>query len=280
VLWTAHGVEVDLSIFHDHTALELNGLLNIDRIRIPLPAGISLNDIGATMLSTGSAQRSIAHGLAEDPCGGYPSWVHRAPAIVAWNSIHASPIECAIRIVRSCVNKLHLFHLRAELADPLRAAIANGRQRGDRFVRVRNLLKLFHDDRAGIELEMMHSLGAFEGWLPELAELIARIGDGGLTSLFAESDRAGKQDPDHHAVFAEAGEQGGDEMSALRLEAMLLIMPPESRDRVLDEVAIAEPTFAELVRKQMPRVERRRGKRPTPKTRIPAAAARIHALAT
>lgn len=280
VLWNAHGLEVDLSIFHDHTALELNGLLNIDRIRIPLPAGVTLNDIGATMLSTGSAQRSIAHGLAEDPCGGYPSWVHRAPAIVAWNDIHASPIQCAIRIVRSCVNKLHIFHLRPELSDPLRAAIANGRERGDRFVRVRNLLKLFHDDRAGIELEMMHSLGAFEAWLPDLAELIERLGAGGLSLLFAESDRAGKQDIDHHALFAQAGEQGGDEMSALRLEAMLLGMPPASRDRVLDEVAIAEPTFAELVRKQMPRVERRRGKRPTPKTRIPAAAARIHALAT
>jgi hypothetical protein len=278
VLWSSHGVEVDLSIFHDHTALELNGLLNIDRIRIPLPAGMTLNDIAATMLSSGSAQRSIAHGFAEDPCGGYPSWVHRAPAIVAWNSIHASPIECAIRIVRSCVNKLHLFHLRAELADPLRAAIANGRQRGDRFVRVRNLLKLFHDDRAGIELEMMHSLGAFEGWLPELAELIEHVGDGGLAALFAESDRVGKQDADHHAVFAEAGEQGGDEMSALRLEAMLLSMPAASRDRLLDEVAIAEPTFAALVRKQMPRAERRRVKRPTKATRIPSAAARIHAL--
>ena len=85
---------------------------------------------------------------------------------------------------------------------------------------------------------------------------------------------------DHHEVFAKAGEQGGDEMSALRLEAVLLSMPATSRDRVLDEVAIAEPTFAELVRKQMPRVERRRGKRPAPKARIPAAASRIHALAT
>ena len=279
VLWSAHGLEVDLSIFHDHTALELNGLLNIDRIRIPLPAGITLNDIAATMLSTGSAQRTISHGFAEDPCGGYPSWVHRAPAIVAWNDIHASPIQCAIRIVRSCVNKLSIFHLRAELAEPLRAAIANGRERGDRFVRVRNLLKLFHDDRAGIELEMMHSLGAFEGWLPDIADLIERLGAGGLALLFAESDRAGKQDIDHHALFAQAGEQGGDETSALHLEAMLLNMPPASRDRVLDEVAIAEPTFAELVRKQMPRVERRRGKRLAPKARIPSAAARIHALA-
>ena len=278
VLWTSHGIEVDLSIFHDHTALELNGLMNIDRIRIPLPAAMTLNDIAATMLSTGSAQRTISHGFAEDPCGGYPSWVHRVPSIVAWNDIHASPIQCAIRIVRSCVNKLHLFHLRADLADPLRAAIANGRQRGDRFVRVRNLLKLFHDDRAAIELEMMHSLGAFDEWLPDLAELIERVGEGGLATLFAESDRAGKQDIDHHALFAQAGEQGGDELSALRLEAILLSMPPANRERMLEEVAIAEPTFAALVRKQMPRVERRRGKRPPTKTRIPSAAARIQAL--
>ncbi|HEV2722076.1 MAG TPA: hypothetical protein VG323_18795 [Thermoanaerobaculia bacterium] len=278
LLWSAHGMEVDLSIFHDHTALELNGLMNIDRIRIPLVAGTTLNDIAAAMLTTGSAQRSIASGLAEDPCGGYPSWVHRAPAIVAWNAIHASPIECALRIVRSCVNKLHLFHLRAELADPLRAAIVNGRERGDRFVRVRNLLKLFHDDRAGIELEMMHSLGAFDEWIPDVGELIERAGDGALAALFAESDRTGKQDADHRALFAKAGEQGGDETSALRLEAMLLQMPGPSRDRVLDEVAIAEPTFAALVRKQLPRVERRRGKRPATKVRIPTAAARIQAL--
>ena len=63
VLWSAHGVEVDLSIFHDHTALELNGLLNIDRIRIPLPADVTFDDIAATMLSTGGAQRAIACGL-------------------------------------------------------------------------------------------------------------------------------------------------------------------------------------------------------------------------
>ncbi len=251
VLWNAHGFEVDLSIFHDHTALELNGLMNCDRIRIPLPAEIALKDIAATMISIGDAQRSFGDGLAEDPCGGYPSWVHRAPVIVAWNSIHAAPIECAIRIVRLCVNKLQLVHLRAELADPLRAAIADGRERGDRFVRVRNLLKLFHDDRAGVELEMMHSLGAFDGWLPDIADLIERVGDGGLTLLFAESDRA-KWDIDHRALFARSGEQGGDAVSAKRLEALLLGMPAAGRDCVLQEVAIAEPTFAALVRNQMP----------------------------
>jgi hypothetical protein len=257
LIWDAKGVEVDLSMFHDDTALELNGLMNIDRILIPLPSDKTLNEIAAAMLIAGSPEAAIVSGLVLDACGGYASWVHRSPAIVAWNAIHAAPIECSMRIVRACASKLHLGHLHAELADPLRAAILWGHERGDRFLRVRGIVKLFHDDRAGAELEMMHALGAFSHWLPEIGDVIDRLGHGGLTSLFAQADREGKRDVDHHSAFVLAGEQGGNEISALRLEALLLNMPIERRERLLDEIAIAEPTFASLVRNQLPRVERR-----------------------
>ncbi len=132
-----------------------------------------------------------------------------------------------------------------------------GHERGDRFLRVRNIVKLFHDDRVGVELEMMHSLGAFQHWLPEIGQLIDRVGHGGLTSIFAQADRELRKDPEHHAAFAEAGEQGGDEVSAMRLEALLLNIQPSRREPVLAEIALAEPTFAGLVRKQLPYVERR-----------------------
>jgi hypothetical protein len=177
--------------------------------------------------------------------------------IVAWDAIHASPIECAIRIVRACANKLHLNQLHAEVADPLRAALIVGHERGDRFVRVRNLVKLFHDDRAGAELEMLHALGAFVHWLPEVGQAIEKLGHGGLIAAFAQADREGRKDVQHHVAFAEAGEQGGDELSALRIEALLLNMPIAKRERVLDEIAVAEPMFAALVRSQLPRIARR-----------------------
>lgn len=257
-LWDAHGVEIDLSIFHDDAALELNGLMNIDRILIPIGPDKSLNEIAAGMLLAGSAEDAIIQGFVRDVCGGYASWVHRSPAIVAWNAIHAAPIEASTRIVRACASKLHLGHLHAELADPLRAAILWGHERGDRFLRVRAIVKLFHDDRAAAELEMMHALGAFKHWLPEIGEVIERLGHGGLASMFTQADREGRRDADHHAAFKLAGEQGGDEVSALRLEALLLSMPAEQRERVLEEVAIAEPLFASLVRNQLPRVELRR----------------------
>ena len=262
LLWDVQGVEVDLSIFHDDTALELNGLMNVDRIRIPLGPGTTLNEIAAGMLTAGSAEAAAAKGLVDDSCGGYACWVHRAPVIVAWNAILASPIECAIRIVRACASKLHLAHLHPELADPLRAAILQGHDRGDRFIRVRSIVKLFHDDRAGAELEMMHSLGTFSHWLPEIGDVIDRLGHGGLTAALTQADREGRKDANHHAAFAAAGEQGGDEVSALRLEALLLNMPPTKRERVLEEIAIAEPMFAAIVRKQLPLVERRRAKTP------------------
>jgi hypothetical protein len=253
LIWDSHGVEVDLSIFHDHAALDLNGLMNIDRILVPFGADTSLNEIGARMLTAGSAEAALEEGLFADPWGGYASWVHRAPVIVAWNAIHASPIECAIRIVRACTNKLHLSHLHPELADPLRGAIIVGHDRGDRFLRVRNLVKLFHDDRAGAELEMLHALGAFLHWLPEIGDTIAKLGHGGLSLAMAKAERERSIDPQHHAALAEAREQGGDELSALRIEALLRHMPPARRERVLDEIAVAEPVFASLVRARLPR---------------------------
>ncbi|HEX2834192.1 MAG TPA: hypothetical protein VHW00_14375 [Thermoanaerobaculia bacterium] len=257
VIWDARGTEIDLSIFHDERALELNGLMNIDRILIPLPPEKTLNQIAAELLLSDGPEMAIMHGLVHDACGGYASWGHRSPAIVAWNAIHAAPIECSMRIVRACASKLHLGHLHPELADPLRAAILWGHERGDRFLRVRSIVKLFHDDRAGAELEMMHALGAFKHWLPEIGDVIDTLGHNGLAHLFAQADREGKRDNDHHAAFQLAGEQGGDEVSATRLEALLLLMPPDRRERLLDEIAIAEPTFAQLVRNQLPRVEKR-----------------------
>ncbi len=255
VVWDAQSLEADLSIFHDDTALELNGLMNVDRIFIPLPPDKTFNEVAAAILTTGSAEAAIAAGLVEDRCGGYASWVHRSPAIVAWNDIHASPIDRATRIVRTCVNKLHLARLHPEIADPLRAAILWGHERGDPFFRMRSFIKLLHDDRAALELEMMRSLGAFKHWLPEIGDVIEQLGHGGLAALFAQADRAGRNDEHHRDVFKDAGEQGADGISALRLEALLLDMPPDRHEAVLAEVEIAEPTLACLVRKQLPPME-------------------------
>jgi len=258
LIWNANGVEVDLSLFHDDPAHELNGLMNVDRILIPLQPETTLNEIAARMLTAGSAEAAVETGLVADPCGGYASWVHRSPAIVAWSAVHASPIESSIRIVRACANKLHLGCLHRELAEPLRAAIRDGHDRGDRFLRVRNIVKLLHDDRAGAELEMLHALGVFGHWLPEIGELVERLGHGSLISIIAQAGRQARQDTDHHAVFAEAGEQGGDAVSARRLEALLLKMPVAKREGVLDEIAFAEPAFASMVRHQLPLRARRR----------------------
>ncbi len=260
-LWDVHGTEVDLSIFHDEEALSLNGLMNVDRILIPLPAHTSLNGVAAEMLTGCSADTAIRRGLAIDPCGGYESWVQRSPQIVAWNAIRASPIECSVRIVRTCASKLLITRLHPEMADPLRLAIAESHDRGDRFIRVRTLVKLLHDDRAGAELEMMQDLGIFKYWLPEIGDKIQRLGQGGLTTLFAKADLDGRGDVGHHAAFAEAGEQGADEVSASRLEALLLTMAPGKRVRILEEIAIAEPTFASVVYQQLPLVAKRRVKR-------------------
>jgi CubicO group peptidase (beta-lactamase class C family) len=251
-IWDALGVEVDVSVFHDEAALELNGLMNVDRIRIPVGEAPGLVDIVAGLLHCGSGAAALAAGLVIDRSDGYAGWTSAAPSLVATHAVSASPIECAIRVVRTCAAKLGLEHLDERLASPLRAAIRDGHQRGDRFLRVRNVVKLLHDAQAGVELEMLHELGAFDRWLPEIGDLVDRLGPGSLSRLFAEADRGERWTPAHGAAFAEAGEQGGDAVSRLRLEALLLEMTPAARESLLDEVAVAEPTFAALVRAKLP----------------------------
>lgn len=261
-IWDALGVEVDVSVFHDEAALELNGLMNVDRIRIPVGGAPGLVDAGfvdaglvdvvAGLLRCGSGAAALAAGLVVDRSDGYAGWTSAAPSLVATHAVFASPIECAIRVVRTCAAKLGLEHLDERLASPLRAAIRDGHQRGDRFLRVRNVVKLLHDAQAGVELEMLHELGAFDRWLPEIGDLVDRLGPGSLSRLFAEAERAERWTPAHRAVFAEAGEQGGDAVSRLHLEALLLQMTPAARESLLDEVAVAEPTFAALVRAKLP----------------------------
>src|ERR1051325_3914011 len=73
-IWDAHGVEADLSVFHDDEALELHGLLNVDRILIPISPEHSLNEIAAKMLIAGSPEAVFDAGLVHDPCGGYAGW--------------------------------------------------------------------------------------------------------------------------------------------------------------------------------------------------------------
>ena len=58
--------------------------------------------------------------------------------------------------------------------------------------------------------------------------------------------------------------------AALRLEAMLLKMPRNKRERLLEEVAIAEPTFASLVRAQLPLVATRKSRPAARRTTAPA----------
>ena len=253
-IWDALGVEVDVSVFHDEAALELNGLMDVDRILVPVPDGVSLAKAAGRLLHAGSADAARAAGLVVDRCGGYAGWTSGAPALVATHAVHASPIESAIRIVRTCATKLGLERLDERLAAPLRIAIRQGHQRGDRFLRVRNVVKLLHDPQAGVELEMLHALGAFSHWLPEIGDLVDHLGPGSLAALFAEADQAERWTADHRAAFAAAGEQGGDAVSGLRLEALLLEMTAAMRASLLDEVAVAEPTLAALVRAHLPAV--------------------------
>lgn len=224
VLFDAGGLELDLSLFHDEAAHETNGLLDINRVRLPMAceAG-AFADLCEQLRST-TPEQAIARGLIEDPHGGYANWRARSAAIVGHEAIALEPIQSAIRIVRDFIQKLGCERLPAPLSADLRAALARGTSLDTRVLDARNLLKVLGDLDAARELALLVELEAFSGWLPSLHLALQHEGPAGLEAMFATPELSGR------------------EQVEARLLALLSLegINPRDRGELLDALAVLE----------------------------------------
>lgn len=242
LIFDAAGLEVDLSLFHDAEAHELNGLLDIHRVRLPLACAPGAFSRSCIALHGTAPEAAVASGLVEDPHGGYASWRARTARVVAWEAVALRPIQCAIRVVRDFVQKLGRDALPIELAAGLRRHLAAGSPLDTRALDARNLLKVLGDLDAARELALLGQLGAFAAWLPSLDESLRRLGVAGIEATF-DAPAASTQP---------------------RVEARLLALlnlpglRPRDRDALLEAVATLEQALVDRIRSALGPTDRPR----------------------
>lgn len=159
----------DLSIYHSPDDLKLNGILDFDTIMIKLD---SKQDLSSWARSLEVNQQLIpADQLHQskkilDPKGGYDSWVSRRVKIENWDHIIKEPGQVTIRLARS-LGKIGATEFAPEDAARIRTILQG--EKSDNYLQfVRNMLKLFEDPAAAVELKILASVGAFERISPTL----------------------------------------------------------------------------------------------------------------
>lgn len=159
----------DLSIYHTPNDLKLNGILDFDTIMIKLD---SKQDLSSWARSLEVNQQLIpANQLHQskkivDPNGGYDSWTARRVKIENWDQIVREPGQVTIRLARS-LGKIGATEFTPEDAAKLRTLLQADKT-NNHLQFVRNLLKLFEDPTAAVELKILASVGTFGRISPTL----------------------------------------------------------------------------------------------------------------
>ena len=158
---------LSLSIFHEAHDLELNGIMNVDKILIPLRAGQSLMNFASEELSRTPYFELAERGLITDPFDGYMAWLHKKPEILNWLSISVEPPMKSIRILRSFA-KCGYSTLPSEVQDRMRGMVADADIPSDSFEMMRSFLKILSDRLVAPQLSMLASIGTLRFLSPEL----------------------------------------------------------------------------------------------------------------
>jgi hypothetical protein len=95
-----NGPYLDLTLLHDERALRLNGPLNIDRIRIPIHHGETLESVVKQMRGL-TYDQAVARGMVVDESGGFRSWRTGSPRMTNWGDVWSDVERMKPRLVKS-----------------------------------------------------------------------------------------------------------------------------------------------------------------------------------
>lgn len=155
---------IDLSIFHTAEDLQLNGLLDVDRIILPLEAGVTLVDFLASKVGCYSAEQISDSGVIEDRFQGYASWIKGSASFINSNELERDPIVATIRSTRAYA-KLNQ-DLPDEFIKRVQDKIATIEIR-DEFQWIRNVSKLLDDEDPIRELKNIERAGVIKQLSPQ-----------------------------------------------------------------------------------------------------------------
>lgn len=170
-LLTSTGLIIDLTVFENESDLALNGLLDIDTVKIVLQKGESLthffeNANGSTF------GELISNGKVIDQHQGYEHWIKKDPIVVHWHRIEVDPQFLLFRLIRDYA-KMDALDLSKNLWRKLHNLCVSHKTGPSRDIS-QHLLKVLNDESAHQELKLLQELGAFQYWLPEFSKWLEK----------------------------------------------------------------------------------------------------------
>jgi nicotinic acid mononucleotide adenylyltransferase len=160
---------IDISIFHTIDDLKLNGILNYDKITIPLHQNETLLDWSKKIQPQLSIDSMIEQGLFLDPEHGYLDWTHHTYSSLNWSEVNRDPYQATIRIVRS-LDKIN-SSLSENDFNQIKQALKNT-PISNNFQIIRNLLKLLEDPHPDLSLTTLAQMNVIRAWSPALNDAI------------------------------------------------------------------------------------------------------------
>jgi hypothetical protein len=149
---------LDLTLFHSRDDMLLNGILDVDRIRIPLTPTERLADKLQPIKRHDPS--SVRFAGIEDEHGGYDNWTQRSARVVNRFDVFRAPLLTSIRIIRSFAK-----HGQPALPDPalnLMSEAVSTTEPSQSFHVLRGVIKMLSDDNGLSQLEVFRAVGGIE----------------------------------------------------------------------------------------------------------------------
>lgn len=207
----------DISIFHQVTDLQLNGIFDIDTVMIPV-RGSFIEGLRQSLVGKDYAT-VVREGGVLDRFQGYSAWRKQNLTIIHWDEIDRDPVLNGIRVARTMAKVGKQSLSRADEAH-IKTSIAQATNT-NRLQIVRNLLKLLDDKTAPEQIQILLRWGVFKMIDQSLDQALAKVKVETLREAFA----------------LQASSLG-------RLSELIKSAPIHARLRFLVDVTLVEPEWA------------------------------------
>lgn len=147
---------LDLTVFHTEEDMLLNGIMNVDKVRIRLDVGTSLVEQLAPLFEMGVG--GLGEIGLEDPHGGYRCWRAGTAELANEFDVRRAPLQTILRIIRTFA-KFPKPSISGRTCDQLRRLMADSEDNSVAFHTIRGLIKMLNDRNAVWELKLLRDLG-------------------------------------------------------------------------------------------------------------------------
>jgi len=221
---------LSLSIFHEAKDLELNGIMNVDKIMIRLEDGQSLAGFAQNVLGKVPYWKLAEQGVIEDKYEGYLAWLEKKPEILNWLSLSVEPPMKSIRILRSYA-KCGYSALPETIQGRFSELVKTAEEPKDHFEMMRSFLKILSDKLVAPQLAMLTSIGTLEFISPELQKSLKGLSAADILARIEQG------------ISDERGLEGAAFPHPIRvLEALTHDLSPRARTYLLKRATEAYPT--------------------------------------